>query len=510
MDFEANPYLPIIHRNLPRLLALYNSDTTHPLCGCGDRRYWAWKLIDFPNGTFQGASFGLAKLLAAGMLPKGIDEEATRQRIEAMISVVPALVDAQGALGEALPNEGSFCVTGLVLGDCLGAISTLEGRLSNARRQELMHGLEPLASFLKRQDETHGIISNHLASTALAMVRWAKMTGDQEALPRAKLWIDRIRDHANAEGWMLEYGGADPGYQSWCSSALAQIAEAAPEIEVDDLLDNSFRFLEAFAMPDGSFANGCGSRMTRFLMSGGAELRAKKSEAAARLACFSRRHAGANHHVSLDSIDEPNIVPFFNDMVLAAVNAQNLHDDDLPPAETRNFPDAGLYVHRSEASTVTVNVKRGGWMTVTPDAGMTQVRPEPTAQTPDGVVLRPVRGAITKQTDDVMVIEADLEQVERMLPTPLKFIVLRLLSLTAFRSARLGNQVKRMLAKLLLSEKGKSSGRIERTIALAAGTVTDKIISGDARIIGAPRGFSPMHMASQGYWQVSDDTTPKS
>lgn len=510
MDLEANPYLPIIHRNLPRLLALYNSDTTHPLCGCGDRRYWAWKLIDFPNGTFQGASFGLSKLLVAGMLPNGMDQDATRQRIEQMISVVPTLVDGQGALGEALPSEGSFCVTGLVLGDCLGAISTLEGRLSDTRRQELMDGLEPLANFLKRQDETHGIISNHLASTALAMVRWAKMTGDQEALQRSKLWIDRIRDNANAEGWMLEYGGADPGYQSWCSSALAQIAEAAPEIEVKDLLDNSFRFMEAFAMPDGSFANGCGSRMTRFLMSGGAELQAPKSAAAARLACFSRHHAGVNHHVSLDSIDEPNIVPFFNDIVLAAVNARDLPNDDLPSAETRDFPDAGLYVHVGETNTVTVSRKRGGWVAVTPCTGTTQVRPEPAARTRNGAVLRPVRGTITKCTNDTIVIEADLEQVERMLPTPLKFIILRLLSLTAFRSARLGNQVKRMLAKLLLSEKGRSSGRVERTIALTTGTVTDRVVSGDAELIVDPKGFSPMHMASQGYWQVSDDTAPQS
>ena len=158
MNTIENPYISIVHRNLPRLLSLYNLDTTHPLCGCGDRRYWAWKLVDFPNGTFQGAAFGLSKLLTAGMLPKGIDKVAILRRIEQMISVIPILTDHKGSLSEALPNEGSFCVTGLVLSDCLGAIDSLDKLIDTPRREELIMYLQPLAKFLMCQDETHGMI----------------------------------------------------------------------------------------------------------------------------------------------------------------------------------------------------------------------------------------------------------------------------------------------------------------------------------------------------------------
>ncbi len=425
-----------------------------------------------------------------------------------MVAAVPVLTDRKGGLGEALPNEGSFCVTGLVLGDCLGAIDCLGSRLTDKRRDDLIAGLAPLARFLMRQDETHGIVSNHLATTALGMVRWSKITGDRQALDRAELWIDRIRRHASAEGWMSEYGDADPGYQSWCTSSLAQIDAEMPELGVDDLVERSFAFLEAFAAPDGSFANGCGARMTRFFMPGGAEIWADRFPAAARLACFSRTHAHENRHLALDAIDEPNLVPFFNDTVLAAISASPLKSNELPQNGHRDFPQAGLFVRSAPVGLLTVNTRRGGWLSISegPNDRRLTVTAEPAARCARGEVLRPVRGQCVTLTDDKIVVEAELEPVERMLPSPLKFLILRVLSLTAFKSIALGNAVKRMLAKLLLQEKGKVVGRVRRTINLQTGECESVVLSGTAQLIANPTGFSPRHMASQGYWQVGDDT----
>ena len=509
MNIIENPYISIVHRNLPRLLSLYNLDVTHPLCGCGDRRYWAWKLVDFPNGTFQGAAFGLSKLLTAGMLPKGIDKVAILRRIEQMISVIPILTDHKGSLSEALPNEGSFCVTGLVLADCLGAINSLDKLIDTPRREELIMYLQPLAKFLMCQDETHGVISNHLATNALAMIRWSKTTNDAESFKRAKVWLDRIRTHTNQEGWMLEYTGADPGYQSWGTSALAQINEISPELELQDLLEKSYSFLEKFALPDGSFANGCGSRMTRFLMAGGAELQSKKSKSAARLANFARQFSRSNKFVTLDSIDELNIVPFFNDTVMAAINAQDKINETLLEPKTCSFPDAGLYIHKSKKTVITINIRRGGWISITNLWGSisTKINQGPVARSSKGHILRPVRGKLTSHTRSRMIIQSDLEPVKRILPSPLKFIILRTLSMTIFRSKILGNLVKQLLARILLLENKKTIGRVERHIFLSNGIVTDKILSGDIELIADKRGFIPSHMASQGYWQVGDDSS---
>lgn len=70
-----NVYQPEIHRNLPRLLALFVFDCTAYSFGLGDRFHWGWGLIDFGNGTSQGAGKGLARLVAHDMLPHEIDAD---------------------------------------------------------------------------------------------------------------------------------------------------------------------------------------------------------------------------------------------------------------------------------------------------------------------------------------------------------------------------------------------------------------------------------------------------
>ena len=42
---------------------------------------------------------------------------------------------------------------------------------------------------------------------------------------------------------------------------------------------------------------------------------------------------------------------------------------------------------------------------------------------------------------------------------------------------------------------------------LSTGVTKDKVLSGNVKLITNTDGFSPSHMASQGYWQVGDDTS---
>lgn len=497
-----NPYLPVIYRNLPRLLALYQDDRSHPLYGCGDRRYWGWKLMDFPNATFQGAAFGLAHLYRSDMLPDFLPREACLERIIAMINVLPNLMDRRGGLAEALPNEGSFCVTGLVLGDVLGAIDLLREDLGEAQVQSLLDICAPMADFLKKQDEVHGMISNHLASCALGMVRWHQMTGDEAALSRAKIWIDRIKQHSNEEGWMSEYGTADPGYQSWCSTALTQIEAITDQFDLQPILQRSYKFLQSFALPDGSFANGCGGRMTRFLFAGGAEMRGEV------LAQFAQTHIGDNSYVTLDSIDEPNMVPLFNDTVLAAVHFKQRKHSRKSDIQTMHYEDAGLLVHRGESHITTVNTRRGGWISRIPiNKGQRSIECEPAGHDDKGRLLCAKNGEVVSFQDNKLEIRADFFPVQRMMPSPFKFIILRGLSMTVFHSLHGGNWIKRMLSALLLKSSGSPAGWVIRRIDLNTGEIDDEVHDTSFTPLKDATGFSPMHMASQGYWQVSDDTT---
>ena len=129
-----NPYLNEIENNIYRLLALYDNDSTSPTYGIGDRFHWAWGLIDFANGTFQGAANGLSRLLNNQALPSNITQIKALKIIDAMFIGTDRIRKKNGSMEEAFPNEGSYCVTALVTYDLLTAVEQLEKHISKQKK----------------------------------------------------------------------------------------------------------------------------------------------------------------------------------------------------------------------------------------------------------------------------------------------------------------------------------------------------------------------------------------
>ena len=484
----SNPYIPIIHRNLPRLLGQINQDPTDPYFGCADRQFWAWKLIDFSNATSQASVHGLALLRANNMLPDDLSSQACFELIIAMITVIPKLSDRHGGLAESFPNESSFCVTALVLSNVLGTLSLIEDELSKEQALKVRSICSSMAEFLKKQDEYHGLISNHLATAALALYRWFKKTGDLAAKNRCEMWVARIRKHANMhEGWMSEYGTADAGYQSWALTELVQLNQEG--FNCEDLIHSGYNFISCFAMPDGSFGNAVGGRLTRFLFPGGVEM------AKAPLTTFARDNIQHNKFVSLDSIDAPNFAPFFNDLCLAAIHMESNERKTLPYeemniGEAKFFEKAGIITFRGPNHYRVLSVARCNDYVGT-----------------DGhQIYTATNGKVTSFHDHKITLHGDIIHVKRKIPTAFSFLVLRSLSLTIFQFLILGNHVKKMLARYLVKSTPKPQGKLIRHIDLITGDCQDETIGIDLKPVRACEGFSPKHMASQGYWQKGDTT----
>ena len=114
-----NYFLDEIKINLQRILSLFDLDQTNKSYGVGDRFYWAWSLIDFGNGTFQGACHGFARLWKAGIWPYKTDDSIFFERINSLFLATKYLQREDGSLEESFPNEGSFCVTSLVCFDLI-------------------------------------------------------------------------------------------------------------------------------------------------------------------------------------------------------------------------------------------------------------------------------------------------------------------------------------------------------------------------------------------------------
>lgn len=519
-----NPYLDQVHAVLPRLLALYNDDALSPSYGQGDRFRWAWKLIDFGNGTPQGAAHGLARLVRYRLLPEGVDERSVLRRIVAIIRGADSLRRPNGSMEEAFPFESSFCVTALVAYDLLSAVEILEDRLTDSEREFAFATVRPMIVFLHRARETHALISNHLATAVAALVKWTVLTGEPGA-EHGRTILDSILAHQSPEGWYQEYEGADPGYQTLATHYLADIHRLRPDWNLGDSLAASLRFLWHFAHPDGSFGGLYGSRNTRFYYPGGVlQLAAEVPEAAA-LAEFMAGSIARHDTVVLDVMDSPNLVPMFNTYCWAAAlqaDRERTREAVLPtlPALSTTpmrkvFEAAGVLVDAGPEHYSVVSFHKGGIVYHYRHAldGTIQARIDA------GVVVRDSSGqlystqTVHKNTvvldGDTLTVESPFFQVLNTLPSPFQFLALRFLTLTVMRVERISEWVKRRIVAMLITGKrgiGASNRRVIR-LGPELAITDDLLIEPGLRLerVHPGSGFNAIHMASAGYWQRQDD-----
>lgn len=520
MQNAENPYLTQVWSVIPRLLAGFNTDPINPTFGQGDRYRWAWKLIDFGNGTFQGAANGLARLLVAGLLPSYLPPESAMRRIEAMVQGAETLRRRDGSMEEALPYEASFCVTALVAYDLLTAVELLQDQwISREKRSAWLSVVRPMIRFLHTADETHGFISNHLATAAVALYKWHALTGE-EGQSRGRLFLERILDQQSPEGWFREYEGADPGYQSLCSYYLADLVRLRPDLPLAEPLAASLRFLCYCAHPDGSFGGYYGSRNTRFYVPAGVEFMADHCPEAAALAAFMRNSINERTVVTLDVMDAPNLVPMFNAYCWAAAihsSSGQTAGQALPDmpcssdgAWQRYFPAAGLIIDRGTNHYTIISSHKGG-VTYHFSPGKTLLDA--------GVVVRDSQGGLyssqayqpanpCENSDGTVTVTSSLTAVHHQSPTPFQFVILRLLTMTVMRQPAVSRLIKKLLVRLLITGGRSLQARNRRVIRLGEQcTVSDVLESSDQSLqqcpVAAP--FSAIHMASQGYWQQQDD-----
>jgi hypothetical protein len=512
---KNNPYLFQIHQNLPRLLALLDADPSSRSYGQGDRRHWAWGLSDFGNGAFQGAANGLSILVVHGLLPDGFSEEKILRRIQAMFHGADKLRRRDGSLEEAFPYEGSFCVTALVAYDLLSAIEQLGDRLASEQKEACLEVVRPMIGFLLRSDETHAIISNHLATAVSALCKWHKVAGEGVDV-RVRELLDRILENQSDEGWFMEYEGADPGYQSLCTYYLADVHRMRPDFELAEPLRHSLRFLWHFAHPDGSFGGIYGSRNTRFYFPAGIECLASEIPEAAALSNHMRRSIRDQRVVTLSTMDEPNLIPMFNSYCLAASRSvKYAKPPSLPCHQTtplrRHWPEAGLFLDRGESHYTIVSTSKGGVIIHFENGERTVADGGMVAGTGTRIQFASQSHCSSNQVEfqgDRLTVHSEFRPINRRLPTPPQFLVLRCLNLSVMRLTWLREWIKRLLVRLLITRKGRVVGRNIRSIKLGPNVSIDdqQNLPSGITARGSGEFFTTIHMASRGYWQIQDDS----
>jgi len=103
------------------LLSEQNRDPYALTYGCFDRRYWGWKLVDYPEATYQRNVYPLAWLARQ---VKTSQPEYAQVLNHAAISGLLYAVKIQhrdGSFDQAFPNEHSFGATAFLLDSLIKA-----------------------------------------------------------------------------------------------------------------------------------------------------------------------------------------------------------------------------------------------------------------------------------------------------------------------------------------------------------------------------------------------------
>ena len=502
-----------------RALNLQNQDPTSKTKGCFDRRFWAWKLIDYPEATFQRLVSPLSWY--ADVCEERIKQQCV-QAVQMGLDFVCSIQNRDGSFDQAYPGEHSYGATAFLLHDLIQAYDSLTPLINKERSQNHLDHIHRSALYLHQSDEGHAFIANHLAGSALSLLEAGKLLGEPEFEQHAHQIVHRIIASQSEEGWYPEYGGADPGYQTLCVHYLAQFYVLQPDPVYLRSLERSLQFLRFFVHPDGTFAGEYGSRRTAVYYPGGIALLAAENSLAREIHMRMLRSIESGKTVGVNDIDVGNLAPLLSSTILAAQVVTSKEDDplSLPYQETDlevDLPDAGIVLRGNQRYYAVLGVSNGGVLKVFNKDDQTLIYND------CGLLMETKAGkAFKSQTlehstsyhvdGNKIKYRAALQPLKRMQQSPLKFILLRLANITFMRWAWMNELVKKYLVKLLIRAPQKEN--LVREVLLeflddsiqVHEVVTGKDLSRVHTISTVP-GLLSIHMASAGY-PLSTSTMP--
>lgn len=501
-----------------RLLLQVDRDPYSPTFGCFDRRYWSWKLVDYSEATYQRGVYVLA------IYRSYVDD---KEQSALLLSVVDAglqyccrIQHADGSFDQAFPNEHSFGATAFLLNALAGTYSLLADDLPANSRERLARCIALAADFLCANDESHGFISNHLAGAALGLARSAQLFSHGAWKARANSLVESILNRQSAEGWYLEYDGADPGYQSLAIHYLAQLQAIEPSPQLQESLQNAVEFVSFFIHPDGSYAGEYGSRRTAVLYPGGIAVLALDSPVARTLLERLLDSYRRGIIFAFCDVDAGNLSPLAESYLICAgtkIEAQPAGNARLPcdtPNVIKNFHEAGIFLRGTAHYYAVIGASNGGMVKlfdkkkrriILDDCGYV-------GTLRNGTMITTQIHSKDRQptvTDHTMKINSGFFRMPQTRPTPMSFLVLRALNISLMRSLVVGNWIKRLLVRVLISRKHSVPMNLERSVTFDDRhiEISDTIrMSQPLDVVALEKGrrFVAIHMASSRYFGSID------
>jgi hypothetical protein len=346
-----------ILNNIPRVFSLLDKNPYSRTFGSFDRKYWHYKIIDFPCGMQQELVLPLAYVWNTPFegnkyhkLPR------IKDYLEGILSYHSKSCHSDGSLDDYFPHERAFGATAYAL-----TALTETALLTGLRPEGVIPSFEKSGEFLHSYREV-GKLSNHMAIAATALMNLSMLTGK----PIWKEWSNELVDDLSRmqhdEGWFPEYEGCDLGYQTVTVEFLARRYRKAPSDLLFNMLLKNVRFIREFMHPDGSFGGEYGSRNTyNFYPGGFAILSDRIPEAAEILGHFFKGLAqGTNNFLEDDGIFGHILSSYVTVLMCNDIRTSECVVIPPPLPVIAYYEGAGLFLARIGALSVFGTTTKGG------------------------------------------------------------------------------------------------------------------------------------------------------
>lgn len=517
-------YLSAALRAMPRLLGTLDRDPTSPTAGSFDRDHWAWKFRDFPITMLQSSVLPLAAVWSLN----ASDTRYARSPvllgwIESALRAILRRQRRNGAFDSVGPNTQDHGVTLAMAFTLATTVRTLgEAALPGELVASVRAAIRRCTDFARRSQEDYAFISNHQALFALAWRRAGEFLGDDSLGAQGDRVIQEILNRQSSEGWYEEYGGADPGYETLGVNYLAQYQRERPSPALAQSLQRAVEFLSHFVHPDGSVGGAYGSRGTSLWFPAGFELLRGEVPMAGAIAEFVASKACGAGVVTPDTTDAHNLPVLAYSYLLAAEalrsDSASANAPSVMPCVSlrgaRHFAHAGLLVVGADRYYAVSSARRGGVGRVHSRAGSGVVFQDAGyvvisngARWASGI---PAGAERSEQfADGCLRLSAPMGRASDVVLTPWKFVVLRLLNLTVFRSEWLGRLVRRAVIERLITGRERGPFTLHREIRFAEDRITYRDVLMGARgarvaQVGRPATLLARHMGSSHYFHQRD------
>lgn len=512
---ECASYRAVIDATVGRVVSQLDAEPTSRSYGSFDRTWWCWKFSDFSAARFQEGAFTLAWLYTSPLAPDGYrGSEKALTSASAAVSFWKSLQHGDGSFDEAYPFERSLAATAFTAFYVGSAAERLASHWTSETASTAAAGLEAAGKWLDRADESHAIISNHLAAAAAALQVIGDVLGTDRFIRSRNRFLDIILREANlSEGWFREYDGADPGYQSHGMFYLADIWRRTNDRALGDALVNGCKFLSWFAHPDGTLGGEYASRGTKFAYPAAFEMLAKSDRSAAALAAHTRATIAADRAIGPTVVDAWNLFPLLNNYLFAAEAAVPLGETILPwqaPQAEAVFNGCGLAVLSRGPHVIALGAANGGAIKVwrAADASLVYEDCGYAAGSESPIALSQASSTWTSSSGRGT-IEFAVRGAFRALPQklfdPVTFLGFRMFSLTVGRVPSVARWLKQLLVGTLIGSRATSGATLSRAITIhddGAVVIADDIL--DATHVIALSRQVPVHMGSSRYAHRDD------